>query len=332
MESAQRYENRTASILLITASLILMANGILNMYRFSMMFGMGAGAYAESYAYNVTVAPGLAPYVSQLSAIYQTVLYAALAAGMGFIMFVMAFLLLVRGSNRYESYLKRYVPLHIMLTAIYVVLMMIMSVSFSSVFDSLAMYMSYVAIAVCVVLDVYLEYGMRKPAGARRAVRGISIDPSTPYSNLVRLKEELFDNLKGEVGIVDKHFNSAAMSNLHRLMPTEGTGIRSLTIITSEEMLDYGFGGNYQDLKNELKNGSVEVEVRIMKGEDSGVQHERFIFDDSVAYKIPPLSIINKKSEHVVKMSVHDAKKRFEYLYQNSVKFENYSVNRGRQA
>ena len=162
-------------------------------------------------------------------------------------------------------------------------------------------------------------------------MRGISIDPSTPYSNLVKLKEELFDSLKGEVGIVDKHFNSAAMSNLHRLMPT-GNNIKSLTVITSNEMLDSGFGGNYQDLKNELKNGGMEVEVRIMKGEDSSVQHERFIFDDSVAYKIPPLSIIHKKSEHVVKMSVHDAKKRFEYLYQNSVKFENYSVNQGRQA
>ena len=63
MDSAQRYENRTASILLIAASLILMANGILSMYRFSLMFGVGAGAYEESQAYNITVAPALEQYV-----------------------------------------------------------------------------------------------------------------------------------------------------------------------------------------------------------------------------------------------------------------------------
>lgn len=331
MESARRYEDRTVSILLITASLILMANGILNMYRFSIEFGMGAGAILESNAHNVTVISALVPVVNQISAIYQTIFEAALASGIGFVMFVMALLLFVRGPNKYESYMKRYVPLHLMLTAIYAVLIVIMSVSFSSVFDSFALYMSYLALTICVVLDLYLEYSMRRPVDTKRTGRDISIDPSTPYSNLIKLKEELFDNLSGEIGIVDKHFNSAAMSNLHRLMPTDGTKIKALKILTSEDMLDSKFGSNYQDLKNELRNGAIEIEIKVMNKDDSSQQHERFIFGNSAAYKIPPLNIINKKSEHIVKIGVRDAKKRFEYLYQRSIKFENYSINRGRQ-
>ena len=324
MESNQRYEDRTASILLITASLILMANGLLNMYRFSLVFGIGAGAELQSNLTKVAVAPSLQLVAGQTSTLYQTILEAALASTIGFIMFIMSLMLFFRGPAKYESYLTRYVPLHLMLTAIYVVLIMIMSAAFSSIFDSLALYMSYLAVGICIVLDIYLEYS------ARSAGKGISINPSTPYSNLVKLREELFDNLSGEVGIVDRHFNSAAMSNLYRLMPTDGTDIKSLRILTSEDMLDSKFGSNYQDMKNELKNSSIEVEIKIMNREDSGLQHERFIFDDSVAYKIPPLNIINRKSEHIVKMGVRDAKKRFDYLYQRSIKFENYSINQGR--
>ena len=35
----------------------------------------------------------------------------------------------------------------------------------------------------------------------------------------------------------------------------------------------------------------------MMSEADSVTQHERFIFDDDKAYKIPPLNIINKKAK-----------------------------------
>ncbi len=332
MDQTQRYDNRTAGILLITASLILMANGALNIYRFSIEYGIAAGAIGQSYATNVTVAAILRPAVDQITTIYQTILEAALASGIGFIMFAMSLILLLRGPNSYESYLKRYVPLHLMLTVIYLVIIMMMSVAFSSVIDNFALYMSYLSIAICIALDIYIEYSSRMPQQVRRFGRGISINPFTPYSNLVKLKEALFDTLSGEVCIVDKHFNSAAMANLYRLMPVDGKKIRSLSILTSEDMLDSKFGGNYQDLKSELGNAGISVEIRIMKKEDALVQHERFIFDDNVSYKIPPLSIINKKSEHIVRMGLRDAKSRFDYLSHNAIKFENYAEKHGREA
>ena len=180
MEHDRHYDSRSASILLITASLILMSNGILNMYRFSMQFGVGAGAIAQSYAYNTSIAPGLRPEVGLMSTIYQTIMESALASGIAFVMFVMAFMLFLKGPTNYETYLKRYVPLHIILTLIYFVIIMIMSFAFSSGIDSFALYMSYLSIAVCIIIDIYLEYSVRVPVGASRFGRGISINPLLP--------------------------------------------------------------------------------------------------------------------------------------------------------
>jgi len=323
MEPSQIYEEKTASVLLITASLILMATAIFNVSQLSIDYGLGAGAILQSSHDNAAVAPALQATSAQLQAIYQAMLEEGFLAAVGLMMFIMAFVLLVHGPNKYESYTRRYVPLHLMLAVIYVALILIIDSTFSSSIYTVNL-VTYVAIAVCMLLDIYLQLSLHNPAMVRK-IRGIGINPSTPYANLVRIKEELFDNLNGEVGIVDKHFNSLAMSNLYRLLPTEGSGIKSLRVLTSEEMLDSGFGSNYADLKNELKNQGIGMEIKIMAKDDASAQHERFIFDDSVAYKIPPLNIINRKSEHIVKMGQRDARRRFDYLYQNAVKFENLS-------
>jgi hypothetical protein len=215
---------------------------------------------------------------------------------------------------------------HIMLAVIYVLLLFIVHSTFPFSFYSTQMYVTYIALVLCIALDGYLEYGMSK----NKHEAGISINPTTPYSNIVRLKEELFDGLVGQVGIIDKHFNSAAISNLYRLIPAGDSGIKEVRILTSAEMLDSGFNDNYRDLKNELKNREIGIELKIMKEEDAPVQHERFIVDDMKAYKIPPLNIIHKKSEHIVEMDHREAEKRFDYLYQRGIKLENYMEKRSR--
>jgi|GEM_PF-829782 hypothetical protein len=332
METERYYNNKTASILLAAAALVLMANGIYNLMQFSIRVGGGEEVLAllQSNPANVTVSALQQSTTSQLQSLYQAVLESYLSTGIGLAMFVMAFILLMHGPNRYESYLKRYLPLHITLILIYIILLLIIHFTFSSTFYSTDLYLTYFAIALCLILDTYLQFSLQKTTSGRKFGRSISIDPSTPYANIVALKEQLFDDLSGEICIVDKHFNSNAMSNLYRLIPSDRSNIKSLRILTSQGMLDSKFGSNYLDLKEEFKNTGVELEVKIMKDEDATVQHERFLFDDKGAYTIPPLNIINKKSEHINRMSMRDAKKRFDYLYQNSVKFENYSEKQAR--
>lgn len=332
MEAEQFYDNKTISILLVAASLVLMINGIYNLMQFSIQVGGGEEVLAllQSNPTNVTVSALQQSTTSQLQSLYQAILESYLSTGIGFVMFVMAFILLTHNPNKYGSYVKRYFPLHVMLAIIYIILILIIHFTFSSTFYSVDLYTTYVAIALCLILDVYLQYRPQKGTSNRKFGRSISIDPSTPYANIVALKEQLFDDLSGEVGIVDKHFNSTAMSNLYRLIPADRSNIKSLRILTSQGMLDSKFGSNYFDLKDEFKNTGVELEVKVMKDEDATVQHERFIFDDKGAYTIPPLNIINKKSEHVNRMNMRDARKRFDYLYQNSIKFENYLEKQAR--
>jgi hypothetical protein len=56
---------------------------------------------------------------------------------------------------------------------------------------------------------------------------------------------------------------------------------------------------------------------------DAAKQHERLLLDGSEAYKIPPLNIINKKSEHITAVNRDDAARRFEDLWSRAIKFEN---------
>jgi hypothetical protein len=79
-----------------------------------------------------------------------------------------------------------------------------------------------------------------------------------------------------------------------------------------------------------MRNAGVEIVFMLMSKEDSVAQHERFIFDDEHAYKIPPLNIINKKSEHIVDLRMGEARNRFGALMRNATKYDNYVVKQAR--
>lgn len=287
MDSKQLYDNKTISILLITASLVLLGNGIYSVQVFALNEGYGVAASLQASAYNTTIIPVFQWVAGQVGLLQQTVLESYFLAGIGALMALLAFTLFIYGESRYEGFVHRYVPIHLTLAIVYVMILLIIHYTFATSFYSTHLYLTYLAIGICVVFDLYLEYRMRSPVTNRNTNRGISINPSTPYSNLVRLKEELFDTLVGEIQIVDKHFNSAALANLSRLIPSDTSRVKSFTVITSAEMLDSNFGNNYRDLKSELQNLGIPFEVKLMSREDTGEQHERFVLDDNVAYKIP---------------------------------------------
>ncbi len=332
MDQGQIYDSRSISILLVSASLVLLANGIYTVMFFSIQYGLGVGAALQSSAYNISTIPALQFVAGNINVLYQTMLESYLLAGIGIVMFAVALVMLIHGSGRYESYVRKYVPIHAVLAFVYIVMLLIIHSTYSATPFGINLYAAYAALAVCILLDVYLEYKMRALSLGRLGLRSIRINPATPYANLVKLKEELFDKLSGDIYIVDKHFNSAAIANLHRMLPNDMSKIRSLRVVTSADMLNSGFAEDYRDLKQELKNNGVELEVRIMSDAEAAMQHERFILDGKIAYKIPPFNIINKKSEHIVKMSMGDAKRRFEYLANNSAKIENYLLGRSKNA
>jgi hypothetical protein len=130
-----------------------------------------------------------------------------------------------------------------------------------------------------------------KGTAPKRAVRQISINPDTPYSNMRILS------------------------------------YRSISVLAKSDRLNNEFEKSYTDFKNELKNKNVEFELRILSDKEAFKQHERMLIDDSSAYKIPPLNIINKKSEHIVSINSKDALHRFNTLWSEAVRFENFRAD-----
>jgi len=94
--------------------------------------------------------------------------------------------------------------------------------------------------------------------------------------------------------------------------------------------MDSGFNTNLVDFRNELNELGVVLEVKLMDDKDAVQQHERLLMDDSIAYKIPPFNIINKRAEHITSVNVKEAHLRFQHLYDRAIKLENFMVKRAR--
>lgn len=110
------------------------------------------------------------------------------------------------------------------------------------------------------------------------------------------MKDRIFSRLKGDVYVVDKHMNSVGIENLHRPINGSSGKIPEINILTSKEMLDGEFTKNYTDWKSEMQRAGIKLNVMVMDDNDSLAQHERFIFDKSHVYKVPPFNIIHKKA------------------------------------
>jgi hypothetical protein len=136
--------------------------------------------------------------------------------------------------------------------------------------------------------------------------------------------------MSGHLRIIDKHFNSTALANLHRIIEGSVANFTKITILTSGEMLDSDTSGDMVDFRSELSAQGVAFEVRLLGERDAVEQHERIMMDDKLAFKVPPFNIINKRSEHITRISHADARNRFNQLLERSTKLENYMVRRGR--
>ncbi|MCL5430393.1 MAG: hypothetical protein M1504_02865 [Candidatus Marsarchaeota archaeon] len=318
--------------ILLMGSLMLLGGSLYITKTLSIFYGIGVGATIESLTYNAPLAPLLQSSAVNLTELHTGIIESYVGFVVALILVGASFLMLLRRYDRGTlGSAKRYSTLHSAFSIVYVLLFYLLYSSYSSFFLNEYMFILYVGMGLCIAVDLYLEYAVRTPAARKaHAKTSFSIDPSKPFSNMVMLQEELFPKMSGYLRIVDKHFNSAALTNFHRVVDNSMTNFTKITILTSSEMLDSSFENNIFDLKNELDSSGIALEIKIMEGKDSTEQHERILMDDRVAYKIPPFNIINKKSEHITKINFDDANKRFGYLYGRAIKLDNYIVKRGR--
>ncbi len=160
-------------------------------------------------------------------------------------------------------------------------------------------------------------------AEVRRRTVQIGIDPEIPYTNMQVLSNKLMGRLGGEIKILDMHFDVAALDNLIRLMSKNANRYSRIDVLSKKDRLGAEFAASYRDFKAELLSRHVEFDLRVLDEDDASKQHERFLLDGNEAYKIPPLNIINRKSEHITSVNRDDAARRFDELWSRAIKFEN---------
>ena len=324
--------NTMLTIILALGSLMLIAGSIYILKELAILYGVGEGAVIQSISDNSNVSASLTYAATQLPLLHRDILesYALFLLSLG--ISGASFIMFIRRYDRGNATISQYTMLHLALTIVYLLLLYFVISDFYTYLQSMYIYTTYAGIAICIMMDIALEYNIRYQYASKtsKTLRALAIDPSKPFSNLMALQDGLFSKMSGSLKIIDKHFNSAALANLHRLTGPSVSNFNKITILTSKEMLDSSFWSNSADFRSELRSGGIGVEIRLMDDKDAVDQHERMLLDDSVAYKIPPFNIINKKSEHITRINHGEASSRFDYLYSRALKMENYAVKNAR--
>lgn len=330
IESSRKLTN--ALILILNATSMMLILGSLFLIQiFSLLYGFASGVIVQGNYTSVSVAQPLQQIVTQGAYLHEGILESYVLIVISLILLETSFLLFLRRTERTSSGARKYVAMHTAFTFIYALIFGIIYTSSAQYLNEIYVWAIYIGIPLAMAAGIYLNYGMRMPTDHPAKIRrNISVDPRTPFSNIVELHDKVFSNLKGHLKIVDKHFNSAALVNFHRLLAGSERQFGKITVITSTEMLDSSFSKNMVDFKKELESENVEFDLRFMDENDKVEQHERIMLDDSVAYKIPPFNIINKRSEHIILINHDEAERRFGQLYKKAISFENYSVKKGR--
>ncbi len=325
MHMAKESMNYTAALLLASGA-VAMLYTFYYMQRLSYSKGVYDGISTAIRAYNLTgiAAQGLLNSATQsitlsfaLSISYFLLPFAAIMFAMGAVWLF------------YRQYWKTAGIISVVSSTIFIVLVAALEFNFNIghfIIPYAAAYASGIAAFTC---GAYSLLGIHRKE--QRRAQPISINPDTPYSNMVMLSSRLMKRLQGNVMILDMHFDELGMENLLSLLKRGRGDYSGIMLLAKGERIGQGFMRQYRDFKNELDGMGIPFELRLLNPKDASEQHERMIIDDNTAYKIPPLNIINRKSEHIVGISHREASARFTRLWAEASKLDGASPRKTQQ-
>lgn len=323
MVSDIEFEKRTyLLIILICASLIMFAGAIDIIKSFAILYGVGIGASVQSVYSGSSLVQSIERISINSSSFQIAIDIAYMLSIAATISLVSSLALFFKRGEIKISAVRIYGILNIAFSLIYLSVLGLTLLDFYTYIANIYVYFLIASSALGIACSIYIQYQINRSRESAPK-RSIAIDPSSPFSSIVALRDGVFSKLSGDLKIVDKHFNSISLINFHRLI-SDNSNITSITIITSGVMMDMDLAKNVFDLSNEMKSKNVNLQFRVMSDSDSAIQHERFMMDDNYAYKIPPFNIINKKSEHINRINLSEVRGRFRQLYSNSMTIENY--------
>lgn len=305
------------SALIFIGSIMAMMYAVFYMQQLSVALGINSGIYASSRAYNITLSASDASLVGGLQAL-------GLALQLSDLMFVFSIVLFAFATLQLFQTRKGASNAALIGSAVlYVALAYILETGFEFTEPYLYFMIAVIGAALVALPSIYIVAVSSRPAKRKGMARNIGLDPLTPYSNMQRLNSELTSKLRGNLRVLDMHFDSTGLRNLSVMLSGNEGNYRSVSVLCKGERVDAKFVKECRDFGEELSNKGVSFELRIMDQEDSMAQHERIMMDDSHAYKIPPLNIINRKNEHIVKIARAEAVRHFSNLWARATKVEN---------
>ena len=321
-------------VALSIGAIILIFGSVYLINLLSTIYGIGVGASVQSLADNTSLARSLTGIAIVSANLGDAVLESYIAFFVSLTLGAAAFVLLLSRKEVPTKHASKYTSMAAVLCIVYILIYALASSPIPSNFISQYAYLPYVGFVISILSIAYVEYIIRikRPGMAATAKHKsvLALDPNRPFSNMLNLQAHLLSSMSGSLRIVDKHFNSSGLENLYRLIDGYEGQFKEIKILTSKSMLGAKFPSEVNDLKVELLKKGVALDVRLMDDKDATEQHERLLMDSRSAYKIPPINIINKKSEHIIKINFRDAERRFSELYGRSIIIDNYQVEKDR--
>ncbi len=306
------------TVLVFIGSIMALLYAVFYIQQISVAVGIDSGVYAASRAYNITLSAADIGYIGNLPSLSLALQLSYLMLVLALITFAFAVLQLFQ-TRRGASSMSI-----IGASLFYAALAYILETGFSFAEPYQYFALAVLGAALAAGPALYMT-AIDKPAKGARMARNISVNPLTPYSNMLKLSGELGAKMHGNLRILDMHFDSAGLKNLAAMLNGNERNYTGVSVLTKRDRLDGALMKECRDFSEELHNSGVEFDVRVMNGEDAAMQHERLMLDGSHAYKIPPLNIINKKSEHIVSIARNEAAKRFNYVWERGTKLDNVS-------
>lgn len=310
--------------LVISFFLILLLFYLNKIFSYSIGIGTGISIAASIYSISNTQIINN----SALSSIIASIPTLKLAIHILYLMLVFNIIIFaISVLGVFSKYHIKFTGLLLLFTSFITILLMTI-IKFNFAFNNqlLVFIFYYVFSFIILFIGLLIFIEQERPNKKQnKKPQSVEIDPETPYSNILKISSKIFSRLNGQVKILDMHFDLKGLENLSKLIQaSKNSNISEIDILTKKDRLTKDFGKWFFDFEKELNNKNLLFELRIMKESDAQLQHERLLIDSNNAYKIPPLNIINKKSEHIVHIDYKSADKRFNIIWDRSLKFRNF--------
>lgn len=143
--------------------------------------------------------------------------------------------------------------------------------------------------------DEFIEEREKTILEEIRKLLGVNINkqtglfqPNKPFSNKILIKNLILNSYK-YIDWVDRYFSAAGLEMIAQaIIGSNKTDLDHIRILTSIDKVDFKFRGLFKDLREELKNLKVNIEMKvIVEKKIKSMIHDRWFITEGKIFNIP---------------------------------------------